>query len=135
MKKFYLAIAVILSAAGYAGLSHAQSVQSPSVDAIDIAPDRGAPGMLRWLRELQTRASLLMVTAHPDDEDGIAEFGRRAPNRRPPDSHHTTRELAWSFAAIDADSNPTRCGWTSARDSGALPEKRPPDAATPTHDS
>ena len=26
--------------------------------------------MSRLLRELQTRASLLMVTAHPDDEDG-----------------------------------------------------------------
>src|ERR1700685_3336171 len=43
---------------------------TPHVDAIDIAPDRGAPGMERWLRALQTRASLLMVTAHPDDEDG-----------------------------------------------------------------
>jgi len=42
----------------------------PRVDAIDIAPDRGAAGMSRWLRGLQTRASLLMVTAHPDDEDG-----------------------------------------------------------------
>ena len=26
--------------------------------------------MERWLKALQTRASLLMVTAHPDDEDG-----------------------------------------------------------------
>ena len=43
---------------------------SPRVDAIDIPPDRGAAGMSRWLRSLQTRASLLMVTAHPDDEDG-----------------------------------------------------------------
>jgi LmbE family N-acetylglucosaminyl deacetylase len=43
---------------------------TPRVDAIDIAPDRGAAGMSRWLRTLQTRASLLMVTAHPDDEDG-----------------------------------------------------------------
>src|ERR1700685_606835 len=52
----------LLVAALYAG--------SPRVDAIDIAPDRGAAGMSRWLRSLQTRASLLMVTAHPDDEDG-----------------------------------------------------------------
>jgi LmbE family N-acetylglucosaminyl deacetylase len=56
-----LAIA-LLAAALYAG--------TPRVDAIDIAPDRGAAGMSRWLRSLQTRASLLMVTAHPDDEDG-----------------------------------------------------------------
>ena len=44
--------------------------QKPSPDAMDIAADRGTPGMERWLKALQTRASLLMVTAHPDDEDG-----------------------------------------------------------------
>ncbi len=60
MKKA-LSIAFI-AAALYAG--------SPSVDTIDVPPDRGAAGMSRWLRSLQTRASLLMVTAHPDDEDG-----------------------------------------------------------------
>ena len=32
--------------------------------------DRGAAGLTRWLHALQTRASLLMITAHPDDEDG-----------------------------------------------------------------
>src|SRR5580692_6666286 len=56
-----IALAVV-AAALYAG--------TPRVDAIDIPPDRGAAGMSRWLRSLQTRASLLMVTAHPDDEDG-----------------------------------------------------------------
>jgi LmbE family N-acetylglucosaminyl deacetylase len=44
--------------------------QQPEVDATAIAPDRGAAGLSHLLRELQTRASLLMVTAHPDDEDG-----------------------------------------------------------------
>jgi len=39
-------------------------------DAIEIAPNRGAPGMSRWLHALQTRASLVLITAHPDDEDG-----------------------------------------------------------------
>src|SRR5579863_1472321 len=52
----------LLAVALYAG--------APRVDAIDVPPDRGAAGMSRWLRGLQTRASLLMVTAHPDDEDG-----------------------------------------------------------------
>jgi LmbE family N-acetylglucosaminyl deacetylase len=42
----------------------------PQADAMEIAADRGTPGMERWLRALQTRASLLMITAHPDDEDG-----------------------------------------------------------------
>ena len=42
----------------------------PDVTAIPPSPDRGAAGLSHWLRALQTRASLLMVTAHPDDEDG-----------------------------------------------------------------
>jgi LmbE family N-acetylglucosaminyl deacetylase len=32
--------------------------------------DRGAAGLTRWLHALKTRASLMMITAHPDDEDG-----------------------------------------------------------------
>jgi len=70
MKKSYAALAILLIAAAWAGVSHAQSTAGPSTEAIDIAPDRGAAGMSRWLRQLQTRASLLLVTAHPDDEDG-----------------------------------------------------------------
>ena len=36
----------------------------------EVPPDRGAAGMMRLLRSLQTRASFLLFTAHPDDEDG-----------------------------------------------------------------
>ena len=32
--------------------------------------DRGAAGLTRALRALRTRASILHITAHPDDEDG-----------------------------------------------------------------
>ena len=42
----------------------------PALDAIPTDADRGAAGMTRWLHALKTRASMLMVTAHPDDEDG-----------------------------------------------------------------
>jgi LmbE family N-acetylglucosaminyl deacetylase len=35
-----------------------------------VAPDRGAAGLTRLLRSLRTRASLMQITAHPDDEDG-----------------------------------------------------------------
>jgi LmbE family N-acetylglucosaminyl deacetylase len=59
---FAVPAAILIAAALHAG--------TPRVDAIDIPPDRGAAGMSRLLRALQTRASLLMVTAHPDDEDG-----------------------------------------------------------------
>src|SRR6478752_4393575 len=32
--------------------------------------DRGSAGLSQTLRKLHTRASMAMVTAHPDDEDG-----------------------------------------------------------------
>ncbi len=39
-------------------------------DALAIAPDRGAALMGKLLRQIRTRASLALVVAHPDDEDG-----------------------------------------------------------------
>ena len=42
----------------------------PSQYAMPIPADRGAAGLWQMLLKLHTRASLLMVTAHPDDEDG-----------------------------------------------------------------
>ena len=41
-------------------------------DARPIAENRGAAALDVALQQLHTRASLLMVTAHPDDEDGAA---------------------------------------------------------------
>jgi LmbE family N-acetylglucosaminyl deacetylase len=51
-------------------LLQAQTLVKPALDPLPIEVDRGAAGVARWLRALQTRASILMVTAHPDDEDG-----------------------------------------------------------------
>src|ERR1700709_2625745 len=50
------------------GLAHASSEVDPNAMPLDL--DRGTAGLQRVLNELQTRASILMVTAHPDDEDG-----------------------------------------------------------------
>ncbi len=44
--------------------------QGPSPDALPADVDRGAAGLSRWLHALKTRASIMMITAHPDDEDG-----------------------------------------------------------------
>ena len=51
--------------------------QSPSDSSVHASPnaqelpiDRGATGLWQSLKKLHTRASLIMVTAHPDDEDG-----------------------------------------------------------------
>ena len=66
-----IAVFSLLVAGTYAGLSRAQQpVSAPDANAFPVAPDRGAAGLSRWLHALQTRASLMMFTAHPDDEDG-----------------------------------------------------------------
>ncbi|HEY0785908.1 MAG TPA: PIG-L family deacetylase, partial [Acidobacteriaceae bacterium] len=42
----------------------------PSVDADPLPEDRGAAGLAQTLNKLRTWASLMMIVAHPDDEDG-----------------------------------------------------------------
>src|SRR5690348_3955924 len=42
----------------------------PTPDARPLRIDTGAAGLWQMLQRLHTRASLLMITAHPDDEDG-----------------------------------------------------------------
>ncbi len=42
----------------------------PAADARPLQIDRGAAGLWQTLLKLHTRASLLMLVAHPDDEDG-----------------------------------------------------------------
>src|SRR5204863_5516847 len=60
-------------------LFHSSSVRAQSPTAVAPNPavaaealpfDRGAAALWQSLQKLRTRASLLMVTAHPDDEDG-----------------------------------------------------------------
>jgi LmbE family N-acetylglucosaminyl deacetylase len=65
--------AAALTLATVLGLAFAQSPQEAArLDPNDqpIDPDRGAAGLSRALAALQTRASMLMIVAHPDDEDG-----------------------------------------------------------------
>src|SRR5690242_11650017 len=46
------------------------SPENNTVDAQAIPLDRGAALTWKLLKKLHTRASLLMIVAHPDDEDG-----------------------------------------------------------------
>jgi LmbE family N-acetylglucosaminyl deacetylase len=53
------------------------SAQAPTASAITATPDyqplridRGTSALQQSLRKLSTRASLMMIVAHPDDEDG-----------------------------------------------------------------
>ena len=58
-----------------AAAAHAQAVPwattfAPAVDSTALPEDRGADGLAQTLNKLRTWASLLMIVAHPDDEDG-----------------------------------------------------------------
>lgn len=68
------AIVLGLPIASPSFLARAQSPisvsKTPPAAADPLAADRGATGLWQSLQKLHTRASLIMVTAHPDDEDG-----------------------------------------------------------------
>src|SRR5579883_437035 len=55
--------------AALAQLPYSTSIQ-PSVVANEIPINRGSAALWQSLKKLHTRASLIMITAHPDDEDG-----------------------------------------------------------------
>ncbi len=58
------------SAASAIGTGALAPWEWPTPDARPLEIDRGASGLWQTLLKLHTRASLLMLTAHPDDEDG-----------------------------------------------------------------
>jgi LmbE family N-acetylglucosaminyl deacetylase len=64
------AIALLIISSGFAIPQESAPVPSQIVDARKIPVDRGASETWLALKRLRTRASLLMITAHPDDEDG-----------------------------------------------------------------
>src|SRR5271163_1055978 len=72
LRAFTLAIAAISSTTGIS----AQDVPSPAatvpatVEAQPLPEDRGANGLWQDLQRLHIWASMMMIVAHPDDEDG-----------------------------------------------------------------
>ncbi len=73
-RKHIYALSVLLAAAAVCASLWAGSgpdlQNQMSGMAMPVYLDRGASGLSRCLAELKTRASILMITAHPDDEDG-----------------------------------------------------------------
>ena len=47
-----------------------QTTPAPAIDATALPEDQGADGLAQTLGKLRTWASLMMIVAHPDDEDG-----------------------------------------------------------------
>ncbi len=60
---------VLLASAGAQTVPYATSI-GPDMRANKLPEDRGAAGLEQTLQKLNTWASLMMITAHPDDEDG-----------------------------------------------------------------
>jgi hypothetical protein len=66
-----LLLATTVAAAQLAGAQSPERIDAtPRVEYRPLAADRGASALWQSLEKLHTRASLMMVTAHPDDEDG-----------------------------------------------------------------
>ncbi len=64
-----LVLSLIASAAAWAAAPRDIAVQA-TPNARALPTDRGAAAVWQSLLKLRTRASLIMITAHPDDEDG-----------------------------------------------------------------
>src|SRR3954454_2539939 len=71
MKPYALATPAALLAlvTAYAQTPFDSSIK-PSLVPYEIPANRGAAALWQSLKKLHTRASLIMITAHPDDEDG-----------------------------------------------------------------
>ncbi|MBT9329823.1 PIG-L family deacetylase [Paracidobacterium acidisoli] len=65
-----LACPVAASSALHAQVVPWRTQIAASPDAQTLPEDRGADGLAQTLRKLDSRASLMMIVAHPDDEDG-----------------------------------------------------------------
>ena len=74
--------AILAAACALAQTPWATSIR-PALDDRELAIDRGAAALWQSLKKLQTRASLIMITAHPDDEDaGMLTYASRGVGAR-----------------------------------------------------
>ncbi len=63
-------LVLFLAGAGAFAQAPYDTAIRPSDIAQDIPANRGSAALWQSLKKLHTRASLIMITAHPDDEDG-----------------------------------------------------------------
>ncbi len=64
------ALLLFLSIQPLSGQSPYASSLKPAVAPVPLPINRGSAAVWQSLKKLHTRASLIMITAHPDDEDG-----------------------------------------------------------------
>jgi LmbE family N-acetylglucosaminyl deacetylase len=66
----FFALICLIAAPVLAQVTPWQTAITASPDAHPLPEDRGADGLAQTLKKLHTWASLMMIVAHPDDEDG-----------------------------------------------------------------
>src|SRR5204863_5803179 len=62
-------LALVAAAAVFAQPPYFSSIK-PAIEEREIPINQGSAALWQSLKKLHTRASLIMITAHPDDEDG-----------------------------------------------------------------
>ena len=80
-----LPLAALLATTVYAQTVTADlpSPSAPSIEAAPLPENRGAAALYESLKRLDTTASLMMIVAHPDDEDGgMLTYESRALDRK-----------------------------------------------------
>lgn len=60
---------LLMASCAFAQLPYSTAIE-PGTRAQEIPINRGSAALWQSLKKLHTRASLIMITAHPDDEDG-----------------------------------------------------------------
>src|SRR6266850_2262780 len=65
----FVGLCILLAPPLYAQTPYDSSIKA-SPEAHELPINRGSTALWQSLKKLHTRASLIMVTAHPDDEDG-----------------------------------------------------------------
>jgi LmbE family N-acetylglucosaminyl deacetylase len=68
-RTLFVGLSLLLSSELYAQTPYDSSIKA-SPNAYEVPINRGTAAVWQSLKKLHTRASLIMVTAHPDDEDG-----------------------------------------------------------------
>jgi LmbE family N-acetylglucosaminyl deacetylase len=68
-RHLFVGLCILLAPALYAQTPYDSSIKA-SPEAHELPINRGSTALWQSLKKLHTRASLIMVTAHPDDEDG-----------------------------------------------------------------
>src|SRR3984893_18629088 len=77
------ALLLLLSIQPLSGQSPYASSLKPAVAPVELPINRGSPALWQSLNKLHTRASLMMITAHPDDEDrGMLAYESRGQGAR-----------------------------------------------------